>query len=32
MKEFEDKYHLSTREFYDKFQSGQMGDDENYMI
>lgn len=30
IKEFEQKYHLSTRAFLKKFEAGQMGDDADY--
>ncbi len=29
-KEFEKKYHLTTRNFLKKFEAGQMGDDADY--
>jgi len=32
LQDFEKKYKLSTQEFYKKHQSGQMDDDEDYMI
>jgi hypothetical protein len=32
MKEFEQKYNLSTQEFYQQYQSGKLGDDEDYLI
>ena len=30
IKEFEQKYHLSTQAFLKKFEAGQMGDDADY--
>lgn len=30
IKDFEQKYHLSTRTFLKKFEAGQMGDDADY--
>jgi len=30
IKEFEQKYHISTQSFLKKFESGQMGDDIDY--
>ena len=32
LKNFEEKYNMSTEIFYQKFESGELGDDENYMI
>ena len=32
MKEFEQKYNLSTQDFYQQYQSGKLGDDEDYLI
>ena len=32
LKKFEEKYNLSTKEFYHKYQSDRMTDDEDYMI
>ena len=32
LKELEDKYQLTTSEFYKQFQSGQLGDEEDYLI
>ncbi len=29
-KEFEDKYNLSSNEFYNLFQQGKMGDDQDF--
>ena len=32
IQEFEKKYNLPTEKFYKKYQLGQMGDDEDYMV
>lgn len=32
LKNFEDKYDMSTKYFYQKFESGLLGDDKDYMI
>lgn len=32
MKKFEQKYRLSTEEFYRKFKSGELGDDEDFIL
>lgn len=32
LKEFEEKYQLSSEEFYQKFNNGEVGDDEDLMI
>jgi len=32
LKSFEKKYGLSSKDFYQKFKSGDYGDDEDYMI
>ena len=32
LKNFEDKYDMSTKDFYQEFESGSLGDDKDYMI
>lgn len=32
LKDFEEKYNMSSVEFYQKFDCGQLGDDEDFMI
>lgn len=32
MRALEKKYHLSSEKFYEKFQSGELGDDEDYIL
>ena len=32
LKSFEKKYGLSSKDFYQKFQAGEFGDDEDYII
>lgn len=32
LKKFEDKYRLSTKKFYGQFESGQLGDNDDYII
>jgi len=32
LKNFEKKYGVSSKDFYQKFKSGEFGDDEDYMI
>ncbi len=32
LKKFENKYNLSTIDFYEKFESGELGDDEDYIV
>jgi hypothetical protein len=32
LNKFEDKYNLSSDAFYKKFQAGELGDDEDYML
>lgn len=32
LKKFEKKYQIASKDFYQKFESGEVGDDEDYMI
>jgi hypothetical protein len=32
MKDFEEKYSMSSEEFYQKFEQGVMGDNEDYIV
>lgn len=32
LKEFENKYKISSENFYEKFETGKLGDDEDYII
>ena len=32
LKNFEKKYNLTSKDFYKKFESGEIGDDEDYII
>jgi len=32
LKRFEEKYKLSTQQFYEKFEDGSLGDEEDYII
>jgi hypothetical protein len=32
LKAFEEKYQVSSREFYEQYRQGKMGDNEDYML
>ncbi|HLP49095.1 MAG TPA: hypothetical protein VK469_24345 [Candidatus Kapabacteria bacterium] len=32
LKEFEERYHLSSEDFYNRFTNGELGDDEDFML